>query len=79
MLDPARIWLTIIDGDTGNRVPLLAQALAAAASLLQFAATPHDIDLRFADQRTLVNVYRKGEVALIHSLEGRMEMLQRKT
>jgi 3-methylcrotonyl-CoA carboxylase alpha subunit len=46
-----------------------------AAGLLEFAATPQGIDLRFADQRTLVNVYRKGELAQIHSWQGATQII----
>jgi 3-methylcrotonyl-CoA carboxylase alpha subunit len=46
-----------------------------AAGLLEFAATPQGIDLRFADQRTLVNVYRKGELAQIHSAQGATQII----
>jgi hypothetical protein len=70
LLAPARIWPTMIDGDTGNRIPRLAQALDAAAGPLEFAATSQGTDLRFAGQRTLVDVYRKGELAQIHSAQG---------
>ncbi|HEY8908639.1 MAG TPA: hypothetical protein VIM63_21695 [Rhodoferax sp.] len=75
LLDPARIWPTIIVGDAGNRIPRLAPTLAAAAGVLEFAATPQVIDLRFADKRTLVNVYRKGEVAQIHSGQGAAQII----
>ncbi|MDD3936547.1 acetyl/propionyl/methylcrotonyl-CoA carboxylase subunit alpha [Rhodoferax sp.] len=40
------------------------------AGALEFTATPAGIDLRFAGQRTRVTVYRKGEVAHIHTAEG---------
>jgi 3-methylcrotonyl-CoA carboxylase alpha subunit len=46
-----------------------------AAGLLDFAATPQGIDLRFAGQRTLVNVYRKGELAQIHSAQGATQII----
>jgi 3-methylcrotonyl-CoA carboxylase alpha subunit len=46
-----------------------------AAGLLEFAATPQGIDLRFAGQRTLVNVYRKGELAQIHSAQGATQII----
>jgi 3-methylcrotonyl-CoA carboxylase alpha subunit len=46
-----------------------------AAGLLEFAATPQGIDLRFAAQRTLVNVYRKGEVARIHFGQGATQIV----
>ena len=41
-----------------------------SAGLLEFTATPDGIDLCFAGQRNLVNVYRKGEVAHIHCAQG---------
>ena len=41
-----------------------------AAGTLVFAATPAGIDLQFAGERCLVNVYRKGEVASIHTAQG---------
>ena len=40
------------------------------AGALEFTATPAGIDLRFAGQRALVTVYRKGEVAHIHTAQG---------
>ncbi|TXT40901.1 MAG: 3-methylcrotonyl-CoA carboxylase alpha subunit [Comamonadaceae bacterium] len=46
-----------------------------AAGLLEFAATPQGIDLRFAGQRMLVNVYRKGEVAHIHTAQGATQII----
>jgi 3-methylcrotonyl-CoA carboxylase alpha subunit len=46
-----------------------------AAGLLEFAATPQGIDLRFADQRALVNVYRKGELAQIHSAQEATQII----
>jgi 3-methylcrotonyl-CoA carboxylase alpha subunit len=78
LLDPARTWPSIIVGDAGNRVQFdggLLFNVAAAAGLLEFAATPQGIDLRFAGQRTLVNVYRKGEVAHIHTAQGATEIV----
>jgi 3-methylcrotonyl-CoA carboxylase alpha subunit len=75
LLDLARIWPTIIVGGKGKRVLLLTQALAIAAGLLVFAATPQGIDLRFADQRTLVNVCIKGELAQIHSAPGATQII----
>jgi 3-methylcrotonyl-CoA carboxylase alpha subunit len=46
-----------------------------AAGLLEFTATPHGIDLRFAGQRTLVNVYRKGELAQIQTAQGATQII----
>jgi 3-methylcrotonyl-CoA carboxylase alpha subunit len=48
----------------------LSFKVGEAAGLLSFAATPDGIDLRFAGRRALVNVYRKGELAHIHSAQG---------
>ncbi|MBB1076459.1 acetyl/propionyl/methylcrotonyl-CoA carboxylase subunit alpha [Rhodoferax sp. 4810] len=45
------------------------------AGLLSFATTPQGIDLQFAGQRTLVNVYRKGEVAHIHCAQGATQII----
>jgi 3-methylcrotonyl-CoA carboxylase alpha subunit len=46
-----------------------------AAGLLSFYATPQGIDLQFMDQRALVNVYRKGEVAYIHTALGATQII----
>jgi 3-methylcrotonyl-CoA carboxylase alpha subunit len=46
-----------------------------AAGLLSFAATEQGIDLHFAGQRALVNVYRKGEVAHIHTAQGATQII----
>ena len=45
------------------------------AGLLRFTATPQGIDLQFADQRALVNVYRKGEVAHIYTAKGATQII----
>jgi len=45
------------------------------AGLLDFTATPDGIDLRFAGQRVLVNVYRKGEVAYVHCPQGATQII----
>jgi len=45
------------------------------AGLLSFAATPAGIDLQFAGRRTLVTVYRKGEVAHIHTAQGATQII----
>ncbi len=42
---------------------------------LAFAPTPQGIDLRFADRRALVNVYRKGEVAHVHTAQGATQII----
>ena len=41
----------------------------------RIAAIPRGIDLRFAGQRTLMHVYRKGEVAQIHSGQGAAQIV----
>jgi 3-methylcrotonyl-CoA carboxylase alpha subunit len=46
-----------------------------AAGVLAFVATPHGIDLQFAGQRALVNVYRRGEVAHIHTAQGATQII----
>jgi 3-methylcrotonyl-CoA carboxylase alpha subunit len=46
-----------------------------AAGVLSFAATEQGIDLQFAGQRALVNVYRKGEVAHIHTAQGATQIV----
>jgi 3-methylcrotonyl-CoA carboxylase alpha subunit len=45
------------------------------AGLLNFSAVPQGIDLQFAGQRTLVTVYRKGEVAHIHTVQGATQII----
>ncbi len=45
------------------------------AGLLSFAAVPQGIDLQFAGRRTLVTVYRKGEVAHIHTAQGATQII----
>ncbi len=45
------------------------------AGLLSFAAAPAGIDLQFAGRRTLVTVYRKGEVAHIHTAQGATQII----
>jgi 3-methylcrotonyl-CoA carboxylase alpha subunit len=46
-----------------------------SAGLLDFAATPQGIDLRYAGRRQLVHVYRKGEVAHIHCAQGATQII----
>jgi 3-methylcrotonyl-CoA carboxylase alpha subunit len=46
-----------------------------AAGLLTFAASAQGIDLQFVGQRALVNVYRKGEVAYIHTAQGATQIV----
>jgi len=53
----------------------LSFSVGDAAGMLEFAATPLGIDLRFAGQRALVNVYRKGEVAHIHAAQGATQII----
>jgi 3-methylcrotonyl-CoA carboxylase alpha subunit len=48
----------------------LSFTVGKTAGLLSFAATEQGIDLQFAGQRALVNVYRNGEVAHIHTAQG---------
>ena len=48
---------------------------AEVAGLLEFSATPDGIDLQFAGQRALVNVYRTGEVAHIHCAQGATQII----
>jgi 3-methylcrotonyl-CoA carboxylase alpha subunit len=43
--------------------------------VLSFASTPQGIDLQFAGQRNLVNVYRKGELAHIHCAQGATQII----
>jgi len=45
------------------------------AGTLEFTATPAGIDLRFAGRRALVTVYRKGEVAHIHTVQGATQIV----
>jgi len=45
------------------------------AGVLSFAATPQGIDVQYAGQRALVNVYRKGEVAHIHTAQGATQII----
>jgi 3-methylcrotonyl-CoA carboxylase alpha subunit len=45
------------------------------AGVLSFAATEQGIDLQFSGQRALVNVYRKGEVAHIHTAQGATQIV----
>jgi 3-methylcrotonyl-CoA carboxylase alpha subunit len=52
-----------------------SEKAGAVAGVLIFAATPQGIDLQYAGQRTLVNVYRKGEVAHIHSAQGATQII----
>lgn len=50
-------------------------SVGETAGVLGFAATPEGIDLQFAGQRTLVNVYRKGEVGHIHTAQGATQIV----
>jgi 3-methylcrotonyl-CoA carboxylase alpha subunit len=53
----------------------LSLQVGEAAGVLEFAATAAGIDLRFAGQRMLVTVYRKGEVAHIHAARGATQIV----
>ena len=48
----------------------LSFTVADVTGLLEFTARPQGIDLRFAGQRMMVNVYRQGEVGYIHTVQG---------
>ncbi|APW41673.1 acetyl-CoA carboxylase biotin carboxylase subunit [Rhodoferax saidenbachensis] len=45
------------------------------AGVLQFAAAGDAINVQFADQRTLAAVYRKGEVAHVHTAQGATQII----
>ncbi len=49
--------------------------LGQTSGLLEFSATAHGIDLCFAGHRVLANVYRKGEVAHIHTAQGATQII----
>jgi 3-methylcrotonyl-CoA carboxylase alpha subunit len=53
----------------------LSFSVGGVTGALEFSATPQGIDLRFAGQRTLVNVYRKGEVAHVHTAQGATQIV----
>ena len=53
----------------------LSFKVGEASGVLEFAATPAGIDLRFAGQRVLVTVYRQGEVAHIHTAQGATQII----
>ena len=53
----------------------LSFTVGEAAGLLEFTEMPQGIDLRFAGQRALVNVYRKGEVGYIHAAQGATQII----
>jgi 3-methylcrotonyl-CoA carboxylase alpha subunit len=53
----------------------LSFSVGDATGVLEFAATPQGIDLHFAGQRALVNVYRKGEVAHVHTALGATQII----
>ena len=50
-------------------------AVGATSGPLQFTALPDGIDVLYAGQRALVNVYRNGEVAHIHSACGATQLI----
>ena len=47
----------------------LSFTVGETAGVLSFSATEQGIDLQFAGQRAMVNVYRNGEVAHIHAAQ----------
>jgi 3-methylcrotonyl-CoA carboxylase alpha subunit len=53
----------------------LSFSVGDAVGVLEFAATPKGIDLRFSGQRSLVNVYRKGKVAHVHTAQGATQIV----
>jgi 3-methylcrotonyl-CoA carboxylase alpha subunit len=53
----------------------LSLTVGEAVGVLSFAANEQGIDLQFAGQRALVNVYRKGEVAHIHTAQGATQIV----
>ncbi|MDD2919725.1 acetyl/propionyl/methylcrotonyl-CoA carboxylase subunit alpha [Rhodoferax sp.] len=53
----------------------LSLSVGETAGVLEFSATPAGIDLHFAGQRALVNVYRKGEVGHIHTAQGATQII----
>jgi 3-methylcrotonyl-CoA carboxylase alpha subunit len=53
----------------------LSLSVGDSTGVLEFAATSQGIDLRFAGQRSLVNVYRKGEVAHVHTALGATQII----
>jgi 3-methylcrotonyl-CoA carboxylase alpha subunit len=53
----------------------LSLKVGDTAGVLTFVATPQGIDLQYAGQRALVNVYRKGEVAHIHAAQGATQII----
>jgi 3-methylcrotonyl-CoA carboxylase alpha subunit len=53
----------------------VSQPAASMAGVLTFVPTVNGIDLQFAGQRALINVYRKGEVAHIHCAQGATQII----
>jgi len=53
----------------------VGEGASAVAGVLNFSPIPQGIDLQFAGQRALVNVYRKGEVAHIHTAQGATQII----
>ena len=49
--------------------------MGRASGLLEFTPTPQGIGLRFGGQRVLATVYRKGEVAHIHTAQGATQII----
>ena len=53
----------------------LRLAVGEHSGVLSFRATEQGIDLQFGGQRTLVHVYRKGEIAHIHCAQGATQII----
>ena len=53
----------------------LSFTVGETAGVLSFSATEQGIDLQFAGQRAMVNVYRNGEVAHIHAAQGATQIV----
>ena len=53
----------------------VGEGASAVAGVLHFVGTPQGIDLQFAGQRALVNVYRKGELAHIFTAQGATQII----
>ena len=68
--DSARATLTC--GHDGS----LQLAVGATSGTLEFLATPDGIDLRFDDQRHLLNVYRRGEALHVFGAAGATQILE---
>ncbi len=53
----------------------LSFAVEKCVGALEFGLTSKGIDLRFAGQRSLVNVYKNGEVAHVHTAQGATQII----